>query len=844
MSFLTKKSTFQEDKMKSNGLTRFLSLTLCLCMLLGMVPAFAPVTAEAVPTRNGSDNTITIDMHDSYGDGWGGNAINVLENGVQIDSATILTGKDGTWTYTMNPDCEYAFVWVKGAWSSECFFEIYIGGEPVFTATTTDCNLFAHGKVLYPLCEHPQCDAVVTPATCKKDGYTTFTCITCGFTYVGDETPATGHIFGDDDFCDNCGFDINSIRLDISMSDSFGDGWNGNAILVYEDGVLIETVTLESGERNRVWSYDLDVNKAYDFYWLKGNFPNECSFTISYDDEVVYTATQSMCSSFKENHLIYPPCQHINTEAEVTAPTCTQFGYTTYTCTKCGNATLGDVVLATGHSYGDDSVCDTCGYDKDGITINMTDTYGDGWGTNVIEIYADGVLVGKACLDGGNEGTFFLAVDKTKEYTFHWVKGYSTYECGFEILMAGETVFSATGSECDKFISGQQVYPVVAYSGWVQLGGKVYYFDPVTHAPVSGVNRLPYPTMAINGITYGPDPEDVAYFESLGQTFIDLNDALFFFDSYTCEFKSGSTGVWSVQVADTYGYRYIENGMIPWHVGMVKEYGYYYYFAGDDTYGGNFAVKGDAEVFRNNSDFDMVVGGVYTFDWMNHLCLYDGITSVDGVLRYYENAQLMVGNGLTQVGENFIFVDENGDLIVNTEFYVPVNDLDVAAGTYTFDENGYLLNPISASKNGVFFENGSWYFYEKDKISYNKGLIAYDGGYIYVRSNGMLATGTYYITNVPEELSGIFFSGQKMFFDENGFAQPVKNGICEVDGKLYYYINNEIQYNAGLIKVDGGYIYVRSNGVVATGEYWITNHNGLLPEETYDFGESGILTVN
>ena len=829
--------------MKNNGLTRILSLMLCLCLMLGVVPVFAPVAAEAVSTRNGG-NQITIEMHDSYGDGWGGNAINVLENGVQIDTATIYGGKDGTWTYTMNPDCEYAFVWVKGSWSSECFFEIYIAGEPVFTATTTDCNLFADGKVLYPLCEHPNYNAVVTPNTCKKDGYTTYTCTTCGFSYVGDETLATGHFFGDDDFCDYCGFDINSIHVVISLTDSYGDGWNGNCILLYENGELIETITLEAGLRNDTWTYDLDVSKEYDFFWKKGNFPNECSFTITYDDEEVYVATPSMCGNFNDNHLIYPPCQHVNCDAVVTEPTCTKFGYTTYTCTKCGNTTIGDIVLADGHSYGNDSVCDTCGFDRDGITINMSDTYGDGWGTNAIEIYADGVLVGTASLDSGNEGTYFLAVDKTKDYTFRWVRGYSSYECSFEILLAGEVKLSATGSECDKFINGQQVYPAVEYSGWTELGGKFYYFDLVTHQAVTNVSRLPYPTIPINGITYGPSEEDIAYAESMGETFIDMNEAWFFFDSYTGEFKNTTTGVWSVQVADTFGYRYVENGMIPWHVGMVYEYGYYYYFAGDEINGGNIAVTGDVYVSRNKSDFDMVVGGMYTFDWMNHLCLYEGITDVDGVLRYYENARLMIGNGLTKVGDNFIYVNSNGELVVNAEYYVPANDLGVASGLYTFDENGYLVNPISSDKNGVYFENGAWYYYENGKIGYNKGLIAFGDGYIYVRSNGMLATGTYFVTNVPEELSDTFYAGQKLVFDENGYVQPVKNGICEVNGELYYYRNNQIQYNAGLIEVDGGYIYVRSNGKLATGKYWPTNHNGLLPEDIYDFGEDGILSMN
>ena len=83
-------------------------------------------------------------------------------------------------------------------------------------------------------------------------------------------------------------------------------------------------------------------------------------------------------------------------------------------------------------------------------------------------------------------------------------------------------------------------------------------------------------------------------------------------------------------------------------------------------------------------------------------------------------------------------------------------------------------------------------------------------------------------------------------FDANGVMQNPKfetegalNGI--VDG--YYYIDDEIAYGAGLLflKDEKCYIYVRSNGMLATGKYWITNHNGSLPEGMYDFGTDGKL---
>ena len=45
------------------------------------------------------------------------------------------------------------------------------------------------------------------------------------------------------------------------------------------------------------------------------------------------------------------PCEH-DYEAVVTAPTCTEVGFTTYTCAKCGDEYVADEVPALGHSFG------------------------------------------------------------------------------------------------------------------------------------------------------------------------------------------------------------------------------------------------------------------------------------------------------------------------------------------------------------------------------------------------------------------------------------------------------------------------------------------------------------
>ena len=49
------------------------------------------------------------------------------------------------------------------------------------------------------------------------------------------------------------------------------------------------------------------------------------------------------------SYLDPPPCEH-DYQAVVTAPTCTEGGYTTYTCSKCGDSYRGDETAALGHS--------------------------------------------------------------------------------------------------------------------------------------------------------------------------------------------------------------------------------------------------------------------------------------------------------------------------------------------------------------------------------------------------------------------------------------------------------------------------------------------------------------
>jgi len=72
----------------------------------------------------------------------------------------------------------------------------------------------------------------------------------------------------------------------------------------------------------------------------------------------------------------------------------------------------------------------------------------------------------------------------------------------------------------------------------------------------------------------------------------------------------------------------------------------------------------------------------------------------------------------------------------------------------------------------------------------------------------------------------------------------VKNGIYLEGEYYYYYIDGVMQKNTGVHKLvdeEGNtyYIYVRTNGNLATGKYWPTHRHGLLEDKPYDWGEDG-----
>ena len=65
----------------------------------------------------------------------------------------------------------------------------------------------------------------------------------------------------------------------------------------------------------------------------------------------------------------------------VTEPTCTEKGTTVCSCLICGFCASITETPAVGHTLGDDGLCTVCGEAPE-VTVIMEDTYGDGWNGN------------------------------------------------------------------------------------------------------------------------------------------------------------------------------------------------------------------------------------------------------------------------------------------------------------------------------------------------------------------------------------------------------------------------------------------------------------------------------
>ena len=311
-----------------------------------------------------------------------------------------------------------------------------------------------------------------------------------------------------------------------------------------------------------------------------------------------------------------------------------------------------------------------------------------------------------------------------------------------------------------------------------------------------------------------------------------------------------------------WGYYFDENGVIlhdedTGKNGILKDgEDLFYYVDGIKAPAG--MIKIDNDYYYANSKGKLIVNQTYYCSRMNGLMeegtyafdaegkLIPGATDKngivkddDGVLRYYVNGKVTYV-GLIEIDGDFYYVRSSGEVVTNCVYWITWTHGLKEAGYYTFDENGKLTG---TPKNGIVEEDGVLHYYVNGTLTY-AGLIKIGDDYYYVNSKCEVVRDCDYYISWTHDL----MPQGRYHFDADGkltgSAAPLKNGIYEEDGSLYFYRNGERTY-AGLIQIDGDYYYVRSScEVVHDRSYYVYWTHGLMPEGYYNFDSAGRMILD
>lgn len=318
------------------------------------------------------------------------------------------------------------------------------------------------------------------------------------------------------------------------------------------------------------------------------------------------------------------------------------------------------------------------------------------------------------------------------------------------------------------------------------------------------------------------------------------------------------TGVYSVG-ADTY---WLNSGIIEEEAGLkrvVKENGEvnYYYFAVqknlEEREGLTLSAAVKSTVLNGKDCWLHKTNGLALPEWgyyfdENGVILHDEDTGKNGILKdgedlYYYVDGIKAPAGMIKIGDDYYYANSKGKLIVNQTYYCSRMNGLMEEGTYAFDAEGKLI-PGATDKNGIVKDDdGVLRYYVNGKVTY-VGLIEINGDFYYVRSSGEVVTSCVYWITWTHDL----MPQGRYHFDADGkltgSAAPLKNGIYEEDGSLYFYRNGERTY-AGLIQIDGDYYYVRSScEVVHDRSYYVYWTHGLMPEGYYNFDSAGRMILD
>jgi len=122
----------------------------------------------------------------------------------------------------------------------------------------------------------------------------------------------------------------NACNVIFDLVDSYGDGWNGNELVVsFSDGTPTQNMTISSGSSA---TYTLEIGRGVHvtLSWINGSYSYECSFTVMYEDGTqIYSGGAGVNYEFDCDCAggtpigVYNPVENLQAEATNTSVTLT-----------------------------------------------------------------------------------------------------------------------------------------------------------------------------------------------------------------------------------------------------------------------------------------------------------------------------------------------------------------------------------------------------------------------------------------------------------------------------------------------------------------------------------------
>ena len=377
------------------------------------------------------------------------------------------------------------------------------------------CNTVFKAQETVPATGHSY-DKVVTAPTCTEKGYTTYTCSVCGDTYVADYVDALGHTVVVDpavapdcthtgltegSHCSVCnevlkaqetvpatGHSYNKVVTEPTCTEK---GYTTYTCSVCGDSYVADYVDALGHKYDKVVTAPTCTEKGYTTYTCSvcgdsyvADYVDALGHTVVVDPAVAPDCTHtgltegshcSVCNEVLKAQETVPATGH-SYDKVVTAPTCTEQGYTTYTCSVCGDSYVADYVDALGHKYDAVVTKPTC--TEKGYTTYTCSVCGDSYVADYVDALGHSY----------SEAEFVWTEDSSAEYGWTVTAAKTCANCSDKLIaevtitrtsykeLVASAVFTDGSTASDtKIICGDITLAVINGSGAVITNDKFIY---------------------------------------------------------------------------------------------------------------------------------------------------------------------------------------------------------------------------------------------------------------------------------------------------------------------------------------------------------------------------------